>query len=207
MKESLRIDKVEVGPFFTNCYIVSRRGEIFIIDPGDEVDKIKGVLSKHPGKVKFIINTHGHIDHIREDAKFNCPVYIHQLDFEYLKDPYLNLSSFLDEPFVLEDRVEILKITETEQLKFSDTCIEVIHTPGHTPGGVCLKLDNILFSGDTLFFNSIGRTDFKGADYNLLISSIKKKLLPLDDSLEVFPGHGPATNLGREKKENPFILS
>ena len=206
MGNNIVVESVEVGPFFTNCYIVGKEcSSAFIIDPGDEEGKIKKLVKKHNFNLLFVVNTHGHIDHIKEDNSFNLPVFIHAKDAPLLKDPDLNLSSFLDSPFKLNDDIQVRTLKDKDFIEFNNEKIEVIYTPGHTQGGICIKLGSFLFSGDTLFCNSIGRTDFKGGNYELLIDSIRNKLFCLDDNLTVLPGHGPKTTLGQEKRNNPFF--
>ncbi len=201
------IKVLEVGSFSTNCYIVGfeSRGIAFIVDPGEEASKIKNVIKKYRFKPQFIINTHAHIDHIKEDESFDLPVYIHYKDVPFLEEPRLNLSSFLLEPFIFKKKHLIRPLKDRDFIKIGTQKIEVIHTPGHTPGSICLRFGDYLFSGDTLFCGSVGRTDFEGADSSVLINSIKEKLLPLDEDLVVLPGHGPSTTLKRERKENPFL--
>jgi glyoxylase-like metal-dependent hydrolase (beta-lactamase superfamily II) len=198
-----------VGPMQVNCYILASDPDsrAIIIDPGAEEGKIKKVLNKYNLKPEFIINTHGHIDHIGCDDKFDIPVYIHRQDSILLKDPKLNLSSFFMSHFSLESH--IITLEDKENIKLDQIQLEVIHVPGHTPGGIALLLvkpkDKILFSGDTLFCQGIGRTDFPGADEALLIKSIKEKLLKLSDDTIIYPGHGPSSTIGEEKRNNPFL--
>lgn len=199
-----------VGIFGVNCYILSARSNSLgiIIDPGAEEKKIARVLDKHNLKPAFIINTHAHIDHISCDDKFGVPVYIHRLDATLLKDPQLNLSNFFSSSYALKTEIKILEdkdVIELEQIQ-----LEVIHTPGHTPGGICLLMkkpsDNILFTGDTLFCQGVGRTDFPGANEEELIKSIKNKLFKLDDDTIIYPGHGNSSCIGEEKRNNPFVM-
>jgi glyoxylase-like metal-dependent hydrolase (beta-lactamase superfamily II) len=198
-----------VGPMEVNCYILasSSDSEAIIIDPGAQDNKIRRILDKYRLKPAFIINTHGHIDHIGCDDKFGVPVYIHQQDASLLKDPKLNLSDFFMSPYSTKSNIKTLE--DKEDIKLDEIELEVIHTPGHTPGGICLLMkkpeDKILFSGDTLFFHGIGRTDFPAADEGALIKSIKDKLLTLADDTVVYPGHGPASTIGEEKSNNPFL--
>ena len=206
VKDPIIIKVIEVGDFSTNCYIVGNsQNSAFIIDPGDELEKIERVIKKYKFKPQFIINTHAHVDHIKEDENFELPVYIHYKDVPLLKDPQLNLSSFLSLPFSFKKEYLIREVRDGEFISFDSQKIEVIHTPGHTPGSICLRLGNYLFSGDTLFCNSVGRTDFPGADSSLLLSSIKEKLFSIDEDLIVLPGHGSSTSLEKEKRENVFL--
>jgi len=204
------LETVCVGSFQVNCYILASDidSQSIIIDPGDEENKIRRVLEKYRLKPAFIINTHAHIDHIGCNDKFGVPVYIHHKDLPLLKDPQLNLSSFLMSSYSIKSKIKTLE--DKENIQLEKIQLEVIHTPGHTPGGISLLMkepsNKILFSGDTLFCQGIGRTDFPGADESLLIKSIKEKLLSLADDTVVYPGHGPSSTIGQEKKNNPFLL-
>ena len=203
------LETVIVGSMQVNCYILASKSnsQAIIIDPGDEENKIRRVLGKHKLKPAFIINTHGHIDHIGCDDKFNVPVYIHKKDSMSLIDPQSNLSTFLGSPYSMKSQGRTLE--DKQNLELDDIKLEVIHTPGHTPGGICLLMlkpnDKILFRGDTLFYQGIGRTDFPGADEATLIKSIKDRLLKLADDTVIYPGHGPSSAIGDEKKNNPFL--
>lgn len=204
------LETICVGPFQVNCYILAsgENSSAIIIDPGEDYAKIKQALSKHRLKPAFIVNTHGHIDHIGCDDKFDVPVYIHQKDLSLLKDSSLNLSNLLTSPYSVKSEVRVVQ--DKENIELGQIELEVMHTPGHTPGGICLLMkrptNKILFSGDTLFCQGIGRTDFPGADEALLIKSIKEKLLKLDDDTTVYPGHGPSSTIGEEKRSNPFLI-
>lgn len=203
------LEKVVVGNLQVNCYILAcdKNSSAIVIDPGDETEKIKRALGKFELRPAFIINTHGHMDHIYGDDDFGLTVYAHRGDAPLLKDQNLNLSVFLGRPFQVKSFVKTLE--DGQVIKLEGLELEVIHTPGHTPGGICLLLkkpeNKILFSGDSLFCEGIGRTDFPGASEALLITSIKEKLFKLSDDTIVLPGHGPASTIGREKKSNPFL--
>ena len=203
------LETIVVGPFEVNCYVLASSfgSQAIIIDPGDQEAKIKAILAKHRLRPAFIINTHGHIDHIGSDDCFGVPVYVHPKDKDLLLNPKLNLSSFLTAPFSVKSKIQTLQ--EKEVVELEDLELEVLHTPGHTPGGISLLLkkpkDKILFSGDTLFCQGIGRTDFAGADHDTLVDSIKKKLLVLPDDTLVLPGHGLSSTIGEEKTSNPFL--
>lgn len=184
------IERIVVGEFLTNCYVIGCEKEkvCAIIDPGDEDLKIKKVIEKHSLNPVMIINTHGHIDHIKANDKFNLPVYIHKDDFEFLKDPEKNLSSFFSSPYICN--CQIYKLDENDEIKIGKIILKVIHTPGHTPGSICLKGNGFIFSGDTIFSDGIGRTDFPEGDSEKLFKSIKEKILTLPSDTEVYPGHG-----------------
>lgn len=204
------LETVCVGQMQANCYILASRenSSAIIIDPGEEERKIRRVLDKHNLRPAFIVNTHGHIDHIGSDDKFQLTVYIHRDDEALLKDPGLNLSHFLLSAYSVKSPLKLLE--DKENIELEDIRLRVIHTPGHTPGGICLLLEKpenkILFTGDTLFSGSIGRTDFPGADERQLIKSIKDKLFPLSSDTLIYPGHGPSSTIGEEKKNNPFLI-
>lgn len=203
------LETVCVGQFQVNCYILASRenAKAILIDPGDEADKINAVLNRHRLTPAFIINTHGHIDHIGCNDEFGVPVYAHHQELPLLKDESLNLSKFFG--FCLSIKSEIKKLEDKENIRLDDIELEVIHTPGHTKGGICLLMKKpvggILFTADTLFRGSIGRTDFPQADRDALIKSIKEKLLILPEETILYPGHGPSTTIGYEKKNNPFL--
>jgi len=205
------IETLELGPLQTNCYLLAVAGgrKAVIIDPGDEEAKIRGALAKHNLQPGLVVNTHGHYDHIGCDDKFAVEVCIHKDDLASLKNPGINLSRLLMTEFSVNAPVR--QLTDGERICSDGIVLEVIHTPGHTPGGISLLLkapiNKIVFSGDTLFYGGVGRTDFPGASHKQLVSSIKKKLLVLDDLTVVLPGHGPKTTIAAEKRDNPFINS
>lgn len=203
------LETLVVGPLQVNCYILAsdKDPRAIIIDPGAEAEKIKEALSRHKLNPAFIINTHGHFDHIGCDNSFSVPVYAHKAEVSLLKEPQLNLSALFSSPCAVKS--EITALEDKQRISLGKIELEVIHTPGHTPGGICLFLrnpkKNILFSGDTLFFQGIGRTDYEGASEQVLLKSIKERLFILPDDTIVYPGHGPSSTIGREKKENPFL--
>jgi hydroxyacylglutathione hydrolase len=201
------LETVCVGPMQANCYILASgdNASAIIIDPGAEVRKIRQVLDKHKLKPAFIINTHGHYDHIGSDDKFGVPIYIHRQDLEFLKDSQLNLSKLFALPYQVESAIKALE--DKDIIELEDLQLQVIHVPGHTPGGIALRLikptDKIVFTGDTLFCQGIGRSDLSGGDDTLLIKSIKEKLLTLPDDTVIYPGHGPSSTIGEEKRGIP----
>lgn len=203
------LETVCVGPMQVNCYILAsgENSQALIIDPGDEVRKIRQILDKHKLKPHLIINTHGHYDHIGCDDKFGVPVYIHRQDLALLKGPQLNLSAIFALSYQVKSKIKALD--EKDTLGLDDIQLKVIHVPGHTPGGIALlmikPMDKILFTGDSLFCQGIGRSDLAGGDESLLIKSIKEKLLTLSDDTVIYPGHGPSSTIGEEKKHNPYL--
>jgi len=203
------LETVTVGSWEVNCYILANgnSSSCIIIDPGSQERKIRQVLDKHKLTPGIVINTHGHADHIGSDDRFGVPVYIHSQDAALLTDAALNLSNFLMSPISIKSQIRTVEDKSTIRLEGIE--LKVIHLPGHTPGGIALHLkipqDNLVFTGDSLFFHSIGRTDFTGSSEQMLIKSIIDKLFILPDDTLVYPGHGPSSTIGREKRENPFL--
>ncbi len=203
------IKTLTVGPIMANCFIVGCENtkSAVVIDPGDEADKILMTLAESQLTVKYIINTHGHFDHVGANKKMKevtgAEILIHAADADMLEQISMASQAFgiSVENSPPADRT----IGEGDQITFGDITLNVIHTPGHSPGGIALSADGVVFVGDSLFYGSIGRTDFPGGDYNTLISSIKNKLFPLGDEVVVYTGHGPETTIGQEKRMNPFL--
>ncbi len=202
----MHIDVIVVGFNEVNCYIVSdeKTKDAFIIDPGFESQRIKKFIDDKGLEIKYIINTHGHADHIGCNSDFPVPIYIHEADAEFLTDPVKNLSTLFGKNITSPPAERLLKGGDSVFL--NDLKIDIIHTPGHTPGGICLKIDSTVFTGDTLFRGSIGRTDFPYGDSRKILEAIKQYLLPMDDSTKLYPGHGPSSVLGWERANN-FYLS
>lgn len=202
------LECLPTGMFGSNTYIIGDHGIGVIIDAGVKGEEVSGVVKKHGLKIKYIILTHGHIDHIccayDIKKKVNAKVLIHENDGELLTDPVMNGSAMFGEDSQFYPADALLK--DGDVLEAGNLKLEVIHTPGHTPGCICIKTGNILFTGDTLFKLSIGRTDLPKGNYDDIISSIQKKLMPLDDETIVYPGHGELTTIEFEKQRNPFIL-
>ena len=203
------IKDLVVGPLMANCFIFgcNKTREAVVIDPGGDADRILLSLADSELKVKYIINTHGHFDHVCGNGKMKdatgADILIHPLDAPMLGMLSSNAAVFgisVENSPPCDQTIE-----EGETISFGEISLKVIHTPGHTPGGISLYTDGIVFVGDTLFAGSIGRTDFPGGDFDTLISSIKTKLFNLEDDMRVFSGHGPETSIGREKRFNPFV--
>ncbi len=197
------LETVNVGPMQVNCYILACAEEkkAIIIDPGDQARKINAVLEKHKLHPGMVINTHGHYDHIGCDDKFGVPVYAHKQELAMLTDAGLNLSASFSRAYKV--RSEIIALEDKQIIKFDCLELEVMHLPGHTPGGIALLMKkprtDIIFTGDTLFCRGVGRTDIPGGDQAQLEKSIREKLFILPDATRVYPGHGPATTIGDER--------
>ena len=201
---------VVVGELYTNCYILVDKNSLegVVIDPGDEFDKIFNVIQKSKINIKYIINTHAHFDHIGADKelknKTKADLLIHKEDYNIFKDSLKSLSEFKGINLIVEpDRF----LKEGDAINVGELSLKIIHTPGHTPGGISIKCEDIIFCGDSLFKDGIGRTDIPFASYNVLMNSIKNKLLILPEDTKVYPGHGEPTTIGEEKKNNPYLDS
>ena len=206
----MRISKLVVGPVATNCYIVSDENtkEAFIIDPGAEPDRIIEKVKEIGVSVKAILLTHGHFAHISavKEVKqaFDVDVYVGQEDADLMADMELNVSYMFGMPYAARaDKT----LKDGEVLEIAGFSIKVLFTPGHTKGGVCFYLqnENVAFSGDTLFQQSVGRTDFPTGSARVLSESIRNKLMTLPEDLQLFPGHGDSTTVGYEKTYNAFF--
>ncbi len=210
----MEIRKIQVAPIGANCYIVSEAGAAFIIDPGGDAEKI--IKAAENFDVRYILLTHTHFDHIGglNDVKKAFPeakTAVSTFEHDWLYSPQLNFSEEFGFTFVFKGKADI-KLEDGMTLDFAGTKIKVLHTPGHTPGSTCFYIEksdicenHLLFSGDTLFRSSIGRTDFPGGDGRKIIESIKNKLLSLPDETVVYPGHDENTSIALEKKFNPFL--
>jgi len=209
MQKTFKIHTLVVGIVKTNCYLIENTGtgHVLCIDPGGDAEKILTYCKKHHLTIDKILLTHGHYDHIAAVNALvdmlSIKVWIHPDDVEMACDPELNLSSFITAPYHIDSYMQYFE--RGEPVYFADVEISVLHTPGHTPGSICFLWNKTLISGDTLFRNSIGRTDFPGSDPEQLIESIESMLMPLDDEIQVFPGHGMATTIGHERGKNPFL--
>ena len=207
MPEMFKIEPIEVGEILCNCYLVHTDGRGIIIDPGDEPERIIDMINKKKVTIDKIILTHGHIDHIRGVPEVKkatgAPVLIHPADAAMLADAKANLSYYHDIAFATEAADGFLH--ENDIVEVGTNKFKVIHTPGHTPGGISLCTEGTVFSGDALFWGSIGRTNFPGSDHDALISALTEKILILPDETVVYPGHGPQTTVGFEKTTNPWL--
>jgi glyoxylase-like metal-dependent hydrolase (beta-lactamase superfamily II) len=192
-----------------NCIIVgcTETKNAVVIDPGDDVDRILVSLSEEQLSVTKILNTHGHFDHVGGNQRLKevtgAPICIHDEDAPMLAHVSSSAAAFGMRVNNSPEADETLQ--DGDIIKFGNLELKVIHTPGHSPGGVSFYRPDVVFVGDTLFAGSIGRTDFPGGSYDQLIASVKNKLFTLDDKTIVYTGHGPETTIGDEKRTNPFF--
>lgn len=200
---------IETGPLQVNCQIVGdeRHGEGVLIDPGGEAGPLMHRMNRLGLRLMAIINTHGHFDHIGAVAELQqvsgAPFWLHEADAPLVAGAREHAGKW-GLPFGEIPRID-QTMEDGQVIPFGGFEIAVIHTPGHTPGGVCLDWKEGVAVGDTLFAGSIGRTDLPGGDHGQLIASIREKLLTLDDETVCHPGHGPSTTIGQERVSNPYI--
>lgn len=205
----MKIIKLEVGQLGANCYIVycEKTLQGMVIDPGGDAEKILTILSRENITVTCIVNTHGHADHIAGNDELKvatgAPVLIHGEDAKMLVSAQGNLSTYIGNNLICQAADRLL--TDGDRIVVGEMQFQVLHTPGHTSGGICVYGNEVVFSGDTLFEQSIGRTDFPGGSHRQLMNSIKTKLFVLADDTVVLPGHGGNTTIGVERQTNPFI--
>lgn len=207
---AVEVLQLPLGMMRTNAYLVSKKGgsEAFVVDPGDEPEKLDRIIKERGLTLTGILLTHGHFDHIgavealREST--GAKVYAMKEEQETLESPDRNLSSSYGAGYGLTSDVFL---RDKEELSLAEIKIQVLHTPGHTPGGCCFYLadEGIVFSGDTLFHTSVGRSDFPGGSASALVRSIKEKLMCLPEETKVYPGHMEATDIHTEKTFNPFL--
>jgi glyoxylase-like metal-dependent hydrolase (beta-lactamase superfamily II) len=202
-------EALEVGIYGANCYIAASKEtkEAAIIDPGADFNKIDNKLNELEIRPKMIILTHCHGDHIGAVKelrdKYNLKVYIHEEDAEALNDSSMNFtkSMFGKDISIKAD----LMLKHGDKISLGNLKFDIIHTPGHTKGGICIKVGNIMMTGDTLFNGSIGRTDLPGGSFEEIISSIKEKIFKYDDDTVIYPGHMSPSTIRKEKQFNPFV--
>jgi glyoxylase-like metal-dependent hydrolase (beta-lactamase superfamily II) len=207
--EEFILDVLVLGMFQTNCYIVGcpETRQAMVLDPGGEVSPVLQRAQDLDLTIALVVNTHGHYDHIVGTAalveKTGAPLLVHELDAARLHAPQYDRSVLLG---LTRERAEPTRLLrDGDTVEVGNLSFTVLHTPGHTPGSICLLGHGILLSGDTLFHLGIGRTDLPGGDMSAIVRSLRQVLMPLDDDLTVYPGHGPHTKLGYEKRYNPFL--
>lgn len=217
----LKIGRMVLGMYQTNCYFVYRADsrDVIVIDPADQGDRIAQTLEKNGFVVAAILITHGHFDHIwgcealkkaadekaKELGREPVKVYACEAEKDLLKDPYQNVSKQMRRPCTVDADVDV---KDGEEITVAGITCKVITTPGHTAGGCCYYFAEagFLVCGDTLFLESVGRSDFPTGSESQLIRSVREKLFPLPDETLVYPGHGDSTSIGHEKKYNPFCV-
>lgn len=207
----MKIEKYVVGIIGTNCYLVinEETKEAVLIDPGAYPLKIRNAVKEAGLKIKAVLLTHAHFDHIMglDDVRkeFQVPVYVEEADLNMMTDGSRNLSvNYVNGGYQYKDATPV---KDGQILEIAGMQFKVIHTPGHTPGGCCyyMEKEGVLFSGDTLFQASVGRSDFPGGSASELVRSVKEKLLALPDETHVYPGHMDETTIGYERRHNPFV--
>ena len=206
----MRIKKFVIGMVGTNCYVVYNENtkECFVVDPAAPSAPLVEFIQTEGLQLQGILLTHGHFDHVMGiegwTKEFDIPVYIYKDEAAILRDPALNLSSMFGTSYAYE---KVTCLSDGEKLVLAGYTFEVIHTPGHTSGGCCyyVKDEEVLFSGDTLFCRSVGRSDFPTGSASVLVKSIQEKLFSLPDQVMVYPGHNDLTCIADEKQYNPFI--
>ena len=210
---NLEITMAATGPLAVNTYLVACRdtGEALLIDPGGPSPELAAKLRHHGWRLRWIVNTHGHADHIAGNEEWaattGARIVIHRLDWEFFRTPAMQAEA-MAEGFPPLTRADVL-VEDGQRLPLGTGEALVLHTPGHSPGGICLSFPGHLFTGDTLFVGAAGRTDLPGASLTQLISSLEEKIMPLPDETCIWPGHDygetPTSTLGEEKVNNPYL--
>lgn len=206
---SFSVDTLVVGPIEENCYVLKdeETGEGIIIDAGDNGQEILAYVRDNGIDIKLLVNTHGHWDHIGavdvlRDA-LGVQLAIHREDAPMLTAGEEEMAVY--SVFVGKKKPAEILLEDGDVINFGKSSLKVIHTPGHTKGGICLYGGGCLFSGDTLFASSVGRTDLPGGDYHEILHSVNVALAQVADETKVYPGHGPASRMGRERRCNPYL--
>jgi len=201
-----------VGPLQCNCSVIGDEStrEGLVIDPGDDIAEVLALVNKHNLQIKQIVITHAHIDHVGGAMKLRAatgaPILLNQNDYALLKMIDAQ-AAWIGVPPPGTVKIDH-NVGQADSIKVASLCADVIHTPGHTEGSICLYFpaEKKLIAGDTLFAGSIGRTDLPGGSFEKIISSLRDKVLALPDDTVVFPGHGPLTTIGEERESNPFLV-
>lgn len=206
----MEFERLVVGPLETNCYVVwePASSHAAIIDPGADAGRIISELKTRQLLPQAILLTHGHPDHTFAAGELHStlgiPVLIHEGDLLFLSEALDLVASFYD----ISEHVPFLpdsQLHDGQEIFLGATSVRVVHTPGHSPGGVCFMTDAGVFCGDTVFAGSVGRTDLPGGCFDTLMESVRGKLMTMDDAVRLFPGHGPYTTVGVERRNNPFL--
>jgi len=208
-KKNMVLIRLIVGPLQVNCFILAdeKTKEAVVIDPGDDAQTILKIIKEKDLKIKYVVNTHAHFDHVGANKAIKeatgAELLLHEADAPLLAAAANQSRSFGMDPVSSPAADRYVK--QGDVLSAGEVSLKVLHTPGHTPGGISLLENGLVFTGDALFAGSIGRTDFPGGDLLTLIRSIRTQLMVLPDDTKVFSGHGPATTIGEERRENPFL--
>jgi glyoxylase-like metal-dependent hydrolase (beta-lactamase superfamily II) len=209
MEHVLKVESFQIGPLENNAFLVidPESREAALVDPGMGSEILSGVIAERGLRVTAILNTHAHFDHTYNNQHFRqtlgCPLLLHESDLQLLRDMSRHAALFGFPPRSSPDPDAFL--TPGQEVRVGGGALRVLHTPGHTQGGVSFAAPGLVITGDTLFAQSIGRTDLPGGNYDQLVESIRTALYALPESTEVYPGHGPATLIGYEKRHNPFV--
>jgi len=203
----IHVDTLITGVFQTNTYFLSESGETLIVDPGDRLHRIEKFIRDMKYNPVGIVCTHAHLDHIVTALplmkKIGIPIFLHEMEKDVLDSLPAMCRQFHMPYYGQPDPVSWLK--NGDRIKIGHFDLSFCHTPGHTPGGLSLLTDAGVFSGDTIFYRSVGRTDFPGGNAQTLMESIRSQIYTLDDETVLWPGHGPETTVGQEKRYNPFV--
>jgi hydroxyacylglutathione hydrolase len=208
-KKNMLLMRLVVGPLQVNCFMIAdeKTKDAVVIDPGDDAEDILRIIREKGLKVRYIVNTHGHFDHIGANKAVKdatgAEILMHADDAPVLASAARQAAAFGMGPVSSPPPDRFVK--HGDIIKAGEIELKVLHTPGHSPGGISLQEQGIVFTGDALFAGSIGRTDLPGGDLMTLINAIKSHVMSLPDDTKVFSGHGPATTVGDERKENPFL--
>jgi hydroxyacylglutathione hydrolase len=208
-----QIERIAVGALEANCYLVlcPVTHEALLVDPGAEPERILAVVSESGAQVRMVLHTHGHFDHIGATEAVlaglspSTPLAAHPAD-AYLYEPEnRGMGAMFGYPLPETSVTPDMTLADGQTLEIGTLRLEVLHTPGHTPGSICLVVGDSCLSGDTLFCRGIGRTDLLGGDEEAIYESIATRLYPLPEKMKVYPGHGAATTIGEERSLNPFV--
>lgn len=193
------------GHIPVNCYIIEDKGQCYIVDPGSEKEKLQAFISSKDLDVLGILLTHGHFDHIGALDAYDVPIYLHEDEFVLIKDGLYNGFDFENRQMTLDwSKLNLVAINEGTELSLNQRKINIFHTPGHTPGGVCYQIGHELITGDTLFQGAVGRWDFPLGHQAALKDSVCRILQLFDDDVLIYPGHGNPSTIGMEKQINPY---
>ena len=204
------LESLTIGMLATNCYIVApdKRAPAVVIDPAGDIKKIVSRLNQAELECVGIMCTHGHVDHMAGAGPLSdavgAPVYIHEADAGALASPRTKLMGLAGGVMATRPR-QVQYLEDGNRIEVGDLTLEVLHTPGHTPGGISFYIPGYLFCGDLIFQGSIGRTDLRGGSLQALLRAVKEKVWDLPDDTRILPGHGPETVLGEERRHNPFL--